>query len=45
MRKIGLLFLSPVLVAYLGYGIAYYVRKKDDVHFATLNDIVSWFLE
>ncbi len=35
----------PVWIGYLLFGIAMYVGKKDDAHFAILNDIVGWFLD
>ncbi len=35
----------PVWLGYFFYGIVIYVRKKDDSHFAILNDIVAWFLD
>jgi|GEM_PF-2351930 len=44
MRKVFLVVASPFLLGYLGYGVVHYIRKKDDMHFAALSDIVEWFL-
>ena len=45
MKKILFVATLPVWAGYLGYGVVHYIRKKDDVHFAALGDIIAWFLD
>lgn len=45
MKKIAFAATLPIWVGYLLFGTVVYVRKKDDTHFAILNDIVAWFLD
>lgn len=45
MRKVLFVITLPLWVGYLGFGIIYYIRKKEDMHFAALGDILAWFWE
>lgn len=45
MKKAVFVLTLPIWLGYLAYGAVFYLRKKDDMHFAVLNDIVAWFLD